>query len=86
MQLFNVLDFYPCGAYKLTKSGKQPVCKLYNNISFIGAGNNQLNQLFTKGYIDNTQRKTVSVEHFSLNKNNYDILVLFLILFLIFIL
>ena len=45
MKIFSLLDFYPCGAYKLTNTGEHSMCQLYNNVSLIGAGNNKLNQL-----------------------------------------
>lgn len=88
IQLNSILDYYPCGTYKLTKNGEETICKLYNNLSQVGASNKQLEQLYKKGYINNdTKNETnISVEHFMNMKesnNNYIILMLFLILILI---
>ena len=55
MYLNSILNYYPCGAYKLTKDGKISVCQYSNNLSQQGAGYNKLNQLYTKGYIEGYQ-------------------------------
>jgi hypothetical protein len=42
----------PCGAYELTKEGKIVKCKLYDNMSQLGAGSKTVDELYEKGYIE----------------------------------
>ncbi len=85
MSLYSILDYYPCGAYKLTKEGEETICSLYNNLSQIGAGNKNLSQLYKKGYITTGIEDINTVEQFSNigGNNNYSILLLILILIII---
>lgn len=83
----SLLDFYPSGAYKLTKDGNQKISKFYDNLSQIGAGNKRLNLLFRNGYIDNS-KAVIGIEKFTNmeNKNiSYILLLVIFILILIFI-
>ena len=77
------LDFYPCGAYEITKDGEMQICKLKNNLSEKGAGKKVMNDLFTKGVIENFS----SFYEFNYkNRNINKIIILFLLLIFIFIL
>lgn len=48
----SILNYYPCGAYKLTKDGNMLRYKKDNNLSKQGASNKSLDQLYNKGYIE----------------------------------
>lgn len=52
MQMNSVLDYYPCGAYELTKDGEISRKNLVKNMSQQGAGDRSLEQLYKKGYIE----------------------------------
>jgi hypothetical protein len=71
MKINNILDYYPCGYYDLTKNGEEKMCNLQINLSERGAAIKGLDQLYS------------IKEHFTTSKKNkYIILIIFLILFL----
>ena len=85
MSIFSILDYYPCGSYKLTESGRESRCKLYKNMSQSGVNKMRLDQLYSKGYIGSGANISDDVEKFiNLGVDNRDIIILlFLILFFI---
>ena len=92
IQLNSILDYYPCGAYKLTKKGEESICSLHNNLSPIGASNKRLEQLYKHGYLSNSiiGDGRVVEQYMNRNMREYrkkcvDILLLILIFIFIFI-
>jgi hypothetical protein len=76
MELNSILNYYPCGAYELTKEGKMSICKLHNNVSQQGAGAKVLDNLYKKGYIENFSNQ-------KLDNNMYLLVVFLLVLFVL---
>jgi hypothetical protein len=50
--LRSILDYFPCGYYKLTKDGEDNSCVTYNNLSYKGAGTKKISSLYEKGFIE----------------------------------